>query len=146
MTLADVLGLLRRMIDETDLTVSNTTDQELILDLKDAAETLSLRMISGMSSYSFVSDVLSASYGITPAPTTEHAHMLCRLAALNILRDQFRGKLNRGELGINWKSGQEEESTISAAKEWQTVLEDMENELELLITFNKSGSHGLRVQ
>lgn len=146
MILADVLALLRQMIDETDLATSNLTDQELITYLRGAAELLSLRMISGMSSYVFVSDSILSNYGITPELTTEHAHMLCRAAALNILRSQFRGKLNRGELGLSWKSGEEEESTISAAKEWKQVIDDFDNELTLLITFNKSGSHGLRVQ
>lgn len=146
MTLDRVLKLLRQQINETDLPVSDVTDSELLEYLQAAIEMLSLRKIASMSSYVVVTDPNTSGYGITPVLTTEHAHMVCRAAALDILREQFRGKLNRGELGINWKSGLEEESTITAAKEWKAVIQDLENELTLLITLNQSGAHGVRAQ
>lgn len=146
MTSERLLKLLRRKINETDLPTSDRTDEELLDALMDAAEVLGLRMISGMSSFVVQSDATKANYGITPEPTTEQAHLLATEAALEILRNDYFGKLNRGEIGVNWKSGLEEESTIAAEKAWDKVLKDLESQLELLITFNKSGSHATRPQ
>lgn len=143
---ARLLGLLRRKIDETDLPTSDRTDEELLEYIKDAAEELGLRRVSGMTSFTIVSDAASAGYGISPNPTTEQGHMLATLAALELLRDEYRGKLNRGELGVNWKSGLESESTIAAEKAWREQFDDLESWLEHLIIMHNSGSHATRPQ
>lgn len=141
-----LLGLLRRKLNETELSVSTYTDAELLEYVRDAVEVLALRKISGLSDLTVDPDPLSVSYGISPIPTTEEGHMLSLLAALEILRETYRGKLNRGEIGLNWKSGLEEESTISAEKAWRDVIRDFESQLDLLIIMNKSGSHATRPQ
>lgn len=147
MILERVLSYLRRLIDQTDLASANIlSDLELLEFLRDAAETLGMRKIEGMDAFEIVELIQDPNYGITPEPTTEQAHLMCLAAAIAILAEQYRGKLNRGELGVNWTSGLESESTGSAVAAWGRVIQGYQDDLDLMITFNKSGRHGTRVQ
>jgi hypothetical protein len=45
--------------------------------------------------------------------------------------------VNRGELGISWRSGWEEESSIQAEKAYRTMIEGVSKELETLVMLSR---------
>lgn len=146
MTFDRVLELFRRKISETDLELSNLTDEELLEYIRDAAEELALRKVIGMDTLVVDPDQGSATYGITPEPTTEQGHMLALKATSLLLREQYIGKVNRGELGHSWKSGLEEESTIGAEKAWKEAIKYHEQSLEELLLIKRAPITGTRPQ
>lgn len=142
-----LLGILRRKISESDLMLSDYTNDELLEYIRDAVDKLSLRRITGMDQIVVVTDTNLSGYGITPTTiTVEQGHMLACQAALDVLQETYRGKINRGELGVAWKSALEEESSISAEKAWDRAIATVAQELEHLIILHKSDSHATRPQ
>lgn len=146
MTFDRVLTLFRRKISETDLEISNLTDEELLEYIRDAAEELALRKVAGMDGLTVDPDQGSSTYGITPEPTTEQGHMLALKAAILLLREVYIGKVNRGELGMSWKSGLEEESTIGSEKAWRDTVRNHEQSLEELLLIKRAPITGTRPQ
>jgi hypothetical protein len=142
----DVLRLMRRLLDETDQVLSNLTDQELYLAVRDARDLLEVQGIRILSDYAVGTDQASAGYGIVPEPTLEIGTLLAYDAASQLLRQEYRAKLRRGELGVSWSSGLESESTISAEKAYSTAIETLEGTAEGLKLRLRAPFAGTRVQ
>lgn len=146
MTTEHVLGLLRRKLDETDLEVSDWTDEELLLQLRDAVEELGIRGIATFADMSVGTDIDADVYGFNPEPTTHEGHMLAYKAAAMLLKADYQSKVKRGALGMSWRSGLEESSTINQEKAWNGAIKDMERALEELIIHALTDNAGFRAQ
>jgi hypothetical protein len=140
------LKLVRRRMAEVDVATSAYTDEELLEAGSDARDWLELKLISGMDALSVDFDPDSADYGFSPEPTLEQAYMLMLRASHELLEQQYTTRLLRGEIGISWRSGLEEESSISAQKAYIQLIDDVASELTELIMIAKSLTIGFRSQ
>ena len=137
-----VLETTRRWIAQTDLTTSDYTDSELLEYMRDAKELMELRKVTGIETLT-IDPTLET---ITPDPTTEQGHMLALKTAYLILDDEYRSKLFTGSLGMSWRSGLEQESTITAEKAWRQILDNLHGELEILVLVMRAPTNGTRPQ
>jgi hypothetical protein len=143
MTTERVLALLRRKLAESNLAVSPYEDYELLSHMTDAQEELGLRK-SAQGVELLVIDPADGS--ITPEPTTEQGHVLALKTASNLLHQEYSGRVMRGELGVSWRSGLEEMSTISSEKAWRQAVQRLDETLEELLLIKNSPQTGTRPQ
>ena len=149
MTTEQVLRKLRRLIDEVDQGVSVLTDEELLDVLADERDNLELGKVTGFEVLTVSSDVTEpTTYGILPEAslTLELGTILAYKAAVAVLRQQFRARVNRGELGITWSSGLESESTLQAAREYKNAIDDLECQADALILIKRAPTSATRPQ
>lgn len=132
MTTAKVLKLLRRRIADTDSNAAYE-DATLLTALEDARSLLEAKLVKGMSGYVIDDDPLSLTYGISPDPDNDHAHIMVLRAAYDLMQQRYRDLVDSGAIGVAWRSGLEEESSIQAEKAFKALLEDLRKELEILI-------------
>ncbi len=141
-----VLRMLRRLLAESDLVLSNLTDEEMLEFVLDAEEQLTLRDIPSWQTFTIGTDNAAVGYGISPEPTTQEGHMMALQAAIMMLDGAYRGRLFKGELGVSWRSGLESASTISAEKAYREALKGLELQLERLILLARASTAGVRAQ
>lgn len=141
-----VLERLRRLVEEVDQVTSTLTDEELLRTLGDARDSLQLRQIGGMSDLTVQPDQSLANYGIKPDPTLEQAEMLALMAASELLSREYRARVFRGELGAQWSSGFESESTITAARMYSDAIQKLRSDLEILVLLKFAPTTGTRPQ
>lgn len=150
MTTAQVLSLVRRLVDEVDQAASNLTDEELLQFVADTRDELELRLVTGFSSLVVGAELDPPSggnaYGIVPDPTLEEGYLLALGTALRLLEQAFQGRLNRGELGVAWRSGPEEESSITAAQTYRNMLAERRLRYEAQILVRRAPTAATRIQ
>lgn len=135
-----VMGLLRRRIADT-APEAVYDDEVLLAALEDARSLLSAKRVKGMSGYVIDQDPQSASYGFSGDVQEDHAHVLALRATLDLLGDRYRELVRTGALGVAWRSGLEEESSIQAAKAYREGMASLEREIdELVLIMNRSTS------
>jgi hypothetical protein len=128
-----LLRLFRDTIVDTDPSTDLFQDTELMVNLADALRVLQSKRVAGMSSYSFDLDPASLTFGVNPNPTDPHGLIIMLKAAVDLLNTELLARVRSGEIGVSWQSGLEQESSISAAKSYQTSIDALENELECLL-------------
>ena len=146
MTTDLLLRRIRTLTGNLDLEVSDLTDQEILDALQEAVVTLEGRGVLVEGTYTVESDIEQSGYGISPDPTQIDGNLLATRTAVDLLRAAYRGRLDRGELGISWSSGLEAESSISADKAYRAGIDSLEMELRELVAIRQSGTTGARSQ
>lgn len=141
-----IIQVVREKLGETDLVVSDLTSPEILAFVKTSQEILELRKLTSVENLVVVSEQISTSYGITPEPTTEAGYYLALHTSLSILRSEYYSRVKTGTLGVAWRSGLEEESTISAEKAWRVAIAALEDEFEELFIIRHSTTSGFRSQ
>ncbi len=142
----DVIRILREKITEVDEATSLYEGEDLVTALGDALMILKAKGVMNMLNYTVNTDPEVDPLGITPEPEEGDALLIIYRAAIDILTNEYRGRVKRGEMGIAWKSGLEEESSISAAKEYRSLIDKLENELTHLMLIQSQIRHGVRIQ
>jgi hypothetical protein len=137
---ATYLAMLRRRLKDVSPAAERFTDDELWEQTQDMVLELTVRPPHGFVGYTVT---LS---GFTPYPTDEDGLLILTKVQYTLLRDIYRDKINRGELGGSWKSGLEEESTIDSRKAFADVLVELEKTLDELIILRSKLLSGSRVQ
>lgn len=134
-----MVGLTRRLIDDTDPTAQFAmTDADIIQALQDALNNLTARLVGNFPLITFDTAPASPTFGVSPAPTLQETEILCAKAAIAILRDAYAGRLKRGELGVSWRSGPEEESSIAAARSYKQLIDEAESAVvELVLIYTR---------
>lgn len=143
---AEVTRMLREKITEVDPEAARYEGEDLLLALSDALYHLQAKGVKNMSGYTVNTDPDFSPLGITPEPESSDALVILLHAAVDILSNEYRGRLKRGEMGISWKSGLEEESSITAAKEYRGMVDELRQELTTLILVQGVDKAGSRVQ
>jgi hypothetical protein len=147
MTNAQVLAVCRRALNEVDVLASDLTDQELMAALADERDLLELKLVPDFKDYTIGTDDTDlATFGIRPDPTLEVGTILALRAAATLLRQTYRQRVSRGEIGVSWSSGLESESSLAAGKDYMGMVRDLETEVQDLITIKLAPLSGLRVQ
>lgn len=142
----DAIRILREKITEVDEATSLYEGEDLVQALDDAHMLLKAKGVMNMVNYTVNTDPTVSPLGITPEPTEGDGLLIIYRAAVDILTNEYRGRVKRGEMGIAWKSGLEEESSISAAKEYRSLIDKMESELIHLVLIQSQIRHGTRIQ
>lgn len=146
MTSDEVLTLLRRRLGEVDPTISEYQDAHLLDALKNARRTLSIKRVPLMDTITIVSDEADPAYGISPDPDDMTGSLLVLRAAVDMLRDAYIGMTQRGEFGVIWRSGMEEESSVEASKKYAGLIDTLDNELQQLLLINNRIAFATRPQ
>ena len=144
MTSETIIRLLQERIVDVDPATALFTEEQLMVALSDALRVLQVKSVSGMSDYTVVTDPNDADYGFTPEVTDIHGTMLVLKAAVDILNNEFRGRVRTGELGSSWSSGLEQESSITAAKEYRFAIAELADELTSILLIRDTS--GTRIQ
>lgn len=133
MTTEDVIRVVRRRTTEVDVTLSEWGDDEILSYANDALVRLQVKGSLGLAALTIVSDSNSVDYGISPEPTDGQGMVIAYETAVDILADALQGRLNRGEMGVSWKSGLEEESTAVATQAYRKQIDDLRMEARTLV-------------
>lgn len=137
------LKTLRRKLSDVDTAAARREDLELLETADDVRWELEARAVAGFDSFSVGLDSTdTVTYG--PVGATDNQQLILLFgAATALLEETYTGRLDRGELGISWKSGLEEESSISAQKAYRDRIDDIRKTTnELLITYQRFTANG----
>lgn len=149
MTTVQVLDKLRRILAEVDTSTSVLTDPELLAAVSDERDDLELEKVVDFDQLTVGYDESdTATYGILPSNlvTLELGTILAYRAAGSILRQTYRDRVSRGEIGTSWTSGLEGESTLQAGRDYQAQIDDVEEQAETLILIKRSPTSATRPQ
>lgn len=146
MTTEQVLAMLRRKLNEVDTSTSVLTDEELLAVVSDARDMFEVEGFTDFEAITVGYSQTEDGYGIDPEPALDLGYLLVLGAAVHILRAAYAGRVSRGEIGISWRSGLEEESTISAGQAYRNAIVDVENELEHKKMLKLASQAGVRQQ
>lgn len=144
MTIDDVLDLARSIAGDVDPMAYRYTRQALVDHVERQRLLLAVRQVAGMGD--LVVDRTVNAESITPAPTDEQGAILATAVALAVLQETYRGRVDRGEIGLVWRSGLEEESTVAQEKAYRGFLADIEQKLEELKLISRRTTFATRPQ
>lgn len=129
MLVETLLRILRAYLEEVDPATSLYTDEQLLARTADALGVLQSKkvaMVAGLT-------LDEAAKTFTPEPSYAAGLVIALQTATTVLQSELRGRLKRGEFGISWKSGLEEESSITAAKSYSEMITGLEMELQSVL-------------
>ena len=139
-----ILERIRQLTGQVDLAVSDYTDPEHMAYVKTAARVLNVRAV--LTEYTVETDQAEATFGVDPEPTSLDGELLAVQASVDLLQHMYRGRLERGEFGVAWASGLEQESTISASQAFERGIRQLQLELDELKLHRQAGTQGFRAQ
>jgi hypothetical protein len=140
------IRLLRRRLVQVDDAAIDLTDAALVEQAGDALDWLALRGVTALDGLAVDADPLSETFGFLTDPTTEQAYMLMLRSAEQVLEQLYAGRLLRGELGVSWRSGLEEESSLQAQRAYVSHIDGVREALAELILISRAATSGDRVQ
>lgn len=142
------LKALRRKLSEVDQATSLITDSELLDATEDGRRQLAVRKVAGFSGATITiqSDSTSAGYGITPDLADDVSQVLLLRTTIDILQETYTDRLNKGEMGVSWQSGLEQESTISAEKAYRQLIKGVQDQLDELSLIRNIANAATRPQ
>ena len=141
MTNDTFLAMLRRRLRDVDDTAPLYDDTTLWGYAGDALLYAQARKVSGVVGTS------ATDTGFSPELADDSLGVLLLLnTAVLLLRDLYTDKVQRGELGVSFRSGLEQESTIDARKAYADAIDGLDREATELTLLRASGSSATRVQ
>jgi hypothetical protein len=145
MTAEQWLNMLRRKLSDVDPLAPRRTNTELLNTAEDVRFELAVRQVPGFSDVTVGTNTTDLStYGIKNA-TDDHLALLIYGTAHAVLASTYRERIDRGELGVSWRSGLEEESTISAQRAYMGLLDDIASTFEQLLLVYLRGTGNRRM-
>lgn len=139
MTTDQWLKMLRRKLSDVDTAAQRRTDIQLLSSAEDARVELAVRLVQGFETVAIgLNRQDTANYGIKNA---SDAQMVILIYAVSheVLSSTYRERVDRGELGISWRSGLEEESSISAERAYKAMLDELKSDYnQLLVTYQRT--------
>jgi hypothetical protein len=138
MTTDQWIKMLRRKLADADTSSLRRQDGELLATAEDVRVELVARAVSSFEDVKIgLAKADAATYGIQDA-TPDQMVILMYSVAYEVLSATYRQRVDRGELGIVWRSGLEEESTVSAERAYRNILDDLQGRAEqLLVTHGR---------
>lgn len=143
MTTDQWLKMLRRRLSDVDTAAQRRTDVQLLSAAEDARVELAVRLVQGFADITVGTNKAdTVNYGIKNASDAQ-LMLLLYAVAYDVLSSTYRARVDRGELGISWRSGLEEESTIQAERAYRGMLEDLQSNFnQLLVTYQRQTANG----
>lgn len=133
MTTNDVIRVIRRRTTEVDVATSDWTNEDIVAYMRDALIRFQIKNLKGFVDLTIDADPNSETFGINPEATDAEGMILAYETAVDILTDTLQGRLLRGEMGVSWKSGLEEESSTVATQTYRSHIADLRREGNSLI-------------
>ena len=133
MNTEQVIARTRRLISQVDLETSEYADEDLLTAIDDARRPLAVMGLAGMLSLAVQPAKSEPNYGVLPAPSDYQGELLALCAAVELLNRAYRGRLDRGELGVSWTSGMEAESSIAAGKAYRDSIEVLRRQADSML-------------
>lgn len=145
-TLTDLLEWARQKAGDIDPLAVRYSDLAYLQTLRLLLRELAARKQLNFSDLTL--ELTEGSESLTPEPTDLELSILATRLAHGILTQEYRRRVSAGEIGISWKSGLEEESTIQAVKAYQSFLDVMAQQAEELLAIGiaEAGTGGFRAQ
>lgn len=139
MTTDQWLKMLRRKLSDVDTAAQRRTDLQLLSSAEDARVELAVRLVQGFDTVAIGLNRQDIStYGIQNASDSQMV-ILIYAVAHEVLSSTYRERVDRGELGVSWRSGLEEESSISAERAYKAMLEELKSDYnQLLVTYQRT--------
>jgi hypothetical protein len=133
------LKMLRRKLSDVDTAAQRRTDLQLLSSAEDARVELAVRLVQGFDTVAIGLNRQDIStYGIQNASDSQMV-ILIYAVAHEVLSSTYRERVDRGELGVSWRSGLEEESSISAERAYKAMLEELKSDYnQLLVTYQRT--------
>jgi len=137
------LKMLRRKLSDVDTAAQRRSDSQLLAEAEDARVELAVRQVEGFAAVVIgLNKQDTATYGIKNADDAQLL-ILAYAVAHAVLSSTYRERVDRGELGISWRSGLEEESSISAEKAYKTMLDELKSSLDqLFVIYQRNTANG----
>jgi hypothetical protein len=131
--------MLRRKLSDVDTAAQRRTDLQLLSSAEDARVELAVRLVQGFDTVAIGLNRQDIStYGIQNASDSQMV-ILIYAVAHEVLSSTYRERVDRGELGVSWRSGLEEESSISAERAYKAMLEELKSDYnQLLVTYQRT--------
>jgi hypothetical protein len=138
MTTDQWIKMLRRKLADADTSSLRRQDAELLATAEDVRLELVARAVLSFADVKIgLNKADATTYGIRDA-TPDQMIILMYSVAYEVLSATYRQRVDRGELGIVWRSGLEEESTVTAERAYRNILEDLQGRAEqLLVTYGR---------
>jgi len=107
--------------------------------------------IDGAVNYLSATDIITATYlvsgtSISPEPTTMDGLLLASWSVWSYLSGDLNKKIRNGELGIRFRSGLDELSTVEAARKIETAAEKAERNFRNLVNMKVADRTGTAVR
>ncbi len=141
-----VLTLAKQFAGDVDSLAARYSDYAYLLRMKTELLVLSTRTSLGFEE--LVLDLTEEQESLTPTPENSLLLILAYKTAYGILQQEYARRVSAGEIGISWKSGLEEESSIQASKAYQQMMDDVRRAADDLIAIVAAGAFtgGFRAQ
>lgn len=138
MTTDQWIKMLRRKLSDVDTAAQRRTDAQLLAVAEDMRFELAVRAVKDFDLVTIGLDKTTpTTYGIQGATDAQFAILLYG-TTYSVLTSTYRERVDRGELGISWKSGLEEESSIRAQGAYKEMIEEVQTAYDqLLITYQR---------
>jgi len=133
------LSMLRRKLADVDTSAQRRDDAQLLATAADVRFELAVRQVKDFHLVTVGLDTTDpTTYGVQNANDSQLA-ILMYGTAYAVLSSTYRERVDRGELGVSWRSGLEEESSISAEKAYRDMLSELMSAYDqLIITYMRN--------
>jgi hypothetical protein len=140
------MRMLRRKLADVDTAAQRRTDAQLLAAASDVRFELAVRQVKDFDQVQVgLNKQDPDTYGILNANDSQLA-ILMYATAYTVLSSTYRERVDRGELGVSWRSGLEEESTISAEKAYRGMLDELQSACDQLIVIYQRTTANARKQ
>lgn len=145
-TLSSLLTIARQEAGDVDPLAARYPDQAYLAVLR--VVLLELQARRQLFFGEMVLNLTEGAETLTPVPRSDELVILAKRTAHGILTQEYRRRVASGELGISWRSGLEEESSIQAEKAYAGLLAALAREADELLAIGSAslGFHGFRSQ
>lgn len=137
MTIEGILKEIRRRLGDVDGLLDELTldysDDHIFEYIASAIDFLTVTMPTDQFVYSF------SGSSISPEAETVDGLLIASLAAKMIIKNDVLAKIKNGELGIRFKSGLDEISTIEAGKLIRESVSSIDDDYRMLVMAKLSG-------
>lgn len=146
MTGGEITALATRLLGSIDAEAADVLSEAvLVAALKDAVRYYAVQQVVEFAAFTVDVDAFDADSAITPEPNDQLGVILAHTMAANLAQQAFTGRMRRGELGVSWRSGVEEESSVTAAANYKSLIAAMNTRVrELLLVFHRE-AQGARI-
>jgi hypothetical protein len=140
-----IIDAARTRAGDVDPAAYRYTTNEYALIVADSVRSFGVRGdTAGIGSLVVVTT--AGSEAIAPEASDLQGLLLATATVVRLLQRTYRKRLDEGSIGVSWTSGLEAESTISAEKAYEAMIQDIQNELAELIIFANAKTFASRPQ
>ncbi len=142
----EILSTARAQLGAIDAEAADALDDAtMLVALRQAVQYYQVQQVVEFDPFTVDPDAFDADEAVTPEPNTQLGVILAYTIAAKLGEQQYQGRLRRGEFGISWRSGIEEESSVSASATYKQLVDGLRRQVtELLLVYHRE-AQGARI-